>query len=163
MLDIVKAHGPSSRGWNSCTCPRLSVAAFRTMLELVVLGPLLFADTSVRYFASQNPETSQTPSTRTLAQRFPCGFQQGKLLIHCMGDSSLSSFGFIEPSPGCLSALPVTPLQAAFLVEALQTNPDPFTGTTQRLRSYDSYTSSIDSATATLAADPNARNYNGAR
>jgi len=51
----------------------------------------------------------------------------------------------------------------AFLVEAPQTNPDRFTGTTQRLRCYDSYASSIDSATATLAAAPNARDYNGAR
>jgi hypothetical protein len=54
-----------------------------------------------------------------------------------MGDPLLSSFGFIVPSPGCLTALPVTPLQAAFLVEAPQTNPDRFTGTTQRLRSCD--------------------------
>jgi hypothetical protein len=55
---------------------------------------------------------------------------------------------------------------AAFLLQTPRTNPDSFTGKTAPRNmyvAYDSYASSIDSATATLAAAPNARDYNGAR
>jgi hypothetical protein len=123
MLDIVKAHGPSSRAWKSCTCPRLSVAAFRTMMELE-LGPLFIS----------NPQISQTPPPRTFGGDSSCSRESlnGSLANFSRANctSIVWSIHYCPPSAssyprldGCLSALPVTPLQQRFVCRRLEPTP----------------------------------------
>jgi len=163
-LTLSRPHGPSSRAWKSCTCPRLSVAAFRTMLELE-LGPL---------FISKSSNLATPPPPRTFGGDSSCSRESlhGSLANFSRANCTsivwsiqycLSSFRFIVPSPGWMP-VSVTrhAVAAAFYVQAPQTNPDRFTGTTPcEYVSYDSYASSVDSATTTLAVDPNARDSNG--
>jgi hypothetical protein len=96
------------------------------MLELE-LGPLSI---------SKSSNLANPPATdfwwglfllKGIAQRFPCEFQQGKLHIHCVVDSLLSSFRFIVPSPGWMP-VSVTrhAVAAAFCVQAPRPSPDRF-------------------------------------
>jgi hypothetical protein len=60
----------AGRAWKSCTCAPPERRSIRTMLELE-LGPLLFAGTTVGYFASQILKPRKLPRHGPLMGSFP--------------------------------------------------------------------------------------------